>query len=141
MKKLIVLIIAMSSLSLYAHKIEGTLVLKGTIKTKINVNGVPTTCRVEVAKVKNYLKEDSFGNPAYRVLLNVSLDGGGFGEDARVRFSQKSWFYNIFKSGEESIVKDLEYASAEGGEIMIDNDGRIKSVKFSFQNQPINCTF
>ena len=104
MKKLIVLIIAMSSLSLYAHKIEGTLVLKGTIKTKINVNGVPTTCRVEVKKVKNYMKEDSFGNPAYRVLLDLSLDGGGFRDDARVRFSQKSWFYFISERPESKIV-------------------------------------
>lgn len=139
MKKLICLLMVLTSTQLMAHEIEGTLVLKGSLKTKITVNRIKTECKVKVHDVKNLMEEDSFGNPAYKIKLEISLSGRD--KDRRVKFDQKVWVNNLFKDGNGSIVKDLEYASPEGTKLFVNNQGRMKSVQFTYSGQTISCDF
>jgi hypothetical protein len=50
MNKLLSIILIAYSSAVFAHEIEGTLMLKGSLKTKIVVNGVKSTCRLKVEK-------------------------------------------------------------------------------------------
>lgn len=124
-----------------AHLIEGTQILKGSIKTKIVVNTVKTTCKVKVDKVKNLMQEDSFGNPAYNVKIDLSLDGDDLQRNLTVRYDKEVWFNNLFTSGNRSEVRDLEYAAADGSQMNIDSSGRIKSVSFPYNTRTITCAF
>jgi hypothetical protein len=139
MKKLICLLIALTSSHLPAHEIEGTLVLKGSLKAKIMVNNIKTDCKVKVDEVKNLMEEDSFGNPAYKIKLEISLNGRD--KDRKVKFDQKVWVNNLFEEGNGSIVKDLEYSSPEGTKLFVNHQGHMKSVQFIYSGQKISCAF
>lgn len=141
MKKIIIILAALVSLSSLARTIEGTLILKGAIKTKIVVNNLRTTCRVKIEKVKNLMLEDSFGNPAYNVRVNISLDGNNSEGTQTVKFNKKIWFNNLFKTSTGTEVRDLEYASADGAKMIIDTEGRLESVTFPTQYKTITCAF
>jgi len=141
MKHIIIGLVATLSLSAFAHEIEGTQMLKGSLKSKIVVNTVKTTCRVKVDKVKNLLLEDSFGNPAYNVKIAIELDGSDLERNLKVKYSKTSWFNNLFTEGNGTIVKDFDYVSPEGSEIKIDKDGRLKVAKFNYNGQNITCSF
>lgn len=141
MKTIIALLSTAFILSASAHNIEGTLVLKGTIKTKIMVNNLKTTCKVKVEKVKNLMLEDSFGNPAYNVRLDINLSGNDYERNLSVKFDRDFWVNNLFSTNSGSMVKDLEYASEEGTQMLINRQGRIKSVSFPFNGRQINCAF
>lgn len=129
------------SASSFAHTIEGTLILKGSIKTKIYVNSLKTTCKVKVEKVKNLMLEDSYGNPAYNVRVAISLSGRDYDRDLSVEYDRELWLNNLFSVGARTEVRDLEYASAEGTKMTIDRNGRIQNVTFPFQRQKITCSF
>lgn len=141
MKHLIIGLLAAFSLSAFAHNIEGTLILKGAIKTKIVVNTVKTTCKLKIEKVKNLLVEDSFGNPAYNVRANISLHGEDMERRLSVKMDKEVWFNNLFTVAAGTEVRDLEYAAADGSKMMIDSEGRIQSVSFNYNSRPINCAF
>lgn len=143
MKNLLILFVLLFSLSSKAHEIEGTLVLKGAIKTKIYVNMVKTTCRVKVDKVKNLLLEDSYGNPAYRVLVDLSLNGSDLERNRFVEYKRSVWLNNLFQlSSKNSEVRDLEYVSAENDvKMLIDRKGRIKQINYKALEQNITCNF
>lgn len=141
MKKIIIIAAALVSLSSFAHTIEGTLILKGAIKTKLVVNNLKTTCKVKVEKVKNLLVEDSFGNPAYNVRVDVSLDGNNSERTQTVKYDKEIWFNNLFKTSNGTEVRDLEYASADGARMIIDREGRLESVTFPSPYKTITCAF
>ena len=141
MKHLMIGLLAVFSLSAFSHNIEGTLILKGAIKSKIVVNTVKTTCKFKIEKVKNLLVEDSFGNPAYNVRTTISLDGEDMERRLSVKFDKEVWFNNLFTVAAGTEVRDLEYAAAEGSKMMIDSEGRVLSVSFLYNSRPINCAF
>jgi hypothetical protein len=126
-----------------AHKIDGTLVLKGTVKTKIVVNRVKSVCKLKVQEVKNLMQEDSFGNPAYDLRVDISLSGSDFDRGLKVKYDQDDIkLNNLFEEGSELVVKDLKYKSVDGTIFMnIDSNGRIRNVQFPYQLQKITCEF
>ncbi len=132
---LAILCLFISSLA-YSYEIEGTLILKGSLKTEIILQNKKTTCKVKVAEVKNLLEEDQFGNPGYKVKLNISLSGGDFLSPDRIKFDQTYLVTNKFESG----VKDLEY-SGSGVYLHIHKDGRLNQVKFPYKNNFVTCKF
>ena len=138
--KNIILLLALS-LTASAHMIEGTLMLKGAIKTKIVVNTVKTTCKVKIEKVRNLMQEDSLGNPAYIVRANISLDGSDFERSLSVKFDRDFMFDNLFTTATGTEVRDFDYKSPEGAAMKIDGEGRVKSVSFPTQYKLITCTF
>ncbi len=50
-------------------------VLKGSLKTKVVVNGISSTCKVKVDKIRNIMEEDAFGFPGYKVKIEARLEG------------------------------------------------------------------
>jgi len=142
MNKLLSIILIAYSSAVFAHEIEGTLMLKGSLKTKIVVNGVKSTCRLKVEKVKNLLEEDDFGNPAYQARVDISLDGNDMERGVRVKFDKELTVINLHQEGSVKKVKDLEYFStSEKVKIMIDQEGRLVSTTFAFGSQNITCVF
>lgn len=120
----------------YAHEIEGTLVLKGAIKTKIMLSGEKTICKVKIDKVKNLMKEDSFGNPAYLVLASVKLEG-----HPKIKVDRDYKFSNLFATQKGSEVRDFEYEAAPDAFMKIDREGRVLFVSFKLNTTPITCSF
>lgn len=142
MKKLIAATLATLALSVSAHTIQGTQVLKGSIKTKVFVNTVETVCKVKVDKVKNLKLEDSYGNPAYNVYIAIDLRGNDYERSLSVKFDKYVWINNLFDLGNNrSEVRDLDYAAVDGTKMKIDDQGRIKSVSFIYGKQTITCAF
>lgn len=140
--KYIILAAAMISTSAFAHTIIGTAVLKGSLKTKVFVNTVETTCRIKVEKIKNILSEDSYGNPGYAVRINVSLDGEDSKKKIKIKADRDVEMINMFQSGNEKIVKDFEYASEDGVLMTINEEGRLKSVSYPYSaSQTVVCKF
>jgi hypothetical protein len=135
MNYIIIGLLTLISFSSSAHDIEGTLMLKGSVKTKTLVNGEKISCKLKVEKVKNLLQEDTFGNPAYNVLVKIELDG------KTIKFDKKVYFNNLFKVKNQTEVRDFEYASENVGSIKINRDGRILSLSVSLNSQTINCAF
>jgi hypothetical protein len=106
------------------------------------VNGVKSTCRLKVEKVKNLLEEDDFGNPAYQARVDISLDGNDMERGVRVKFDKELTVINLHQEGSVKKVKDLEYFStSEKVKIMIDQEGRLVSTTFAFGSQNITCVF
>ena len=144
MKNIFLIILAtliVLSASSYAQVIEGTPVLKGTVKTKIIVNNVKTTCKVKVEKVKNLLQEDAYGNPGYKVRVDINLSGNDYERNLSVKFDQEYWLDNMFTDSSVLVVRDFDYKSPEGTKMNIDRNGRIKSVLFPFNGRTITCSF
>lgn len=142
MKTFFLSLFALASLSAMATEIQGTLMLKGTLKTKIVVNGVKTVCKFKVEKVKNLLEEDSFGNPGYQVKIQISLDGNDFERGVKVKLDKELTVINLHTVAEGKQVKDLDYFStAEKVKVTIDSEGRLLSTSFPFQTQTITCNF
>ena len=140
MKMILALALGTLSLASSAHLIVGTPVLKGTLKTKVNVKGIESTCKVKIDKIKNLMEEDSFGNPAYKIFVDVSLDGHDYNSGLSVRLNQSVVLTNLFQDGAGTIVKDYEYVS-EGYYLRISEDGRLKSLNIPFESRSITCSF
>lgn len=136
MKNILIALIAFSSLSVFAHEIEGTLPLKGTLKTEIRVNNIKTVCKMSIGKVKNLLEEDQFGNPAYKIEVGVSLSGGEIFSSKRVKFSQDLTMTNMFADG----VRDLEY-QGKGVLLKITDEGRFDSARINTPYGVVSCKF
>ena len=142
MKKILLAsMIVFSSLG-FAREFEGTMVLKGSLKSKVFINNVETTCRAKVEKVKNILEEDSFGNPGYTIKVNVSLDGNDDKRKIKIKMDQVANLTNFHKVGNKIQASDLNYADeVTGMSLDIDYEGRLKNVKVNYQGQRITCLF
>ena len=140
MKKLF-LAFALISSGAFAHEIQGTQVLEGSLKTKLFVNGVETTCKVKIEKVKNLMEEDSYGNPAYNILVSMSLSGNDYTRDLQVRYDKRTWMNNLFTAGSKTEVRDFDYASKDGSVLKINGAGRLVSVGIPYNNRTITCAF
>lgn len=127
------LVFVSTSAPVFSHTIQGTLVLKGRLKTD-RVDGSRQTCKIKIEEVKNLLLQDSFGNPAYKVLVAISVG----------KYQRTLWFNNLFQleSG-TSIVKDLEYHASNAPHTMsINSQGRIKNIKIKKNSSHyITCHF
>lgn len=124
-----------------AQSITGVPVLKGSLKTKISVRGTSTTCKVKVSKTRNLKEEDAFGNPGYRVILAVNLDGRDEKSETVVKFDQEFSLINFWQEGGKVVAKDFEYFSTDGALLTIKEDGRLRSLSFPFQGQKLTCAF
>jgi hypothetical protein len=126
----------------HAHDIQGTLVLKGSLKTKLMVNSVETICKVKVDNVRNLLIEDSFGNPAYVVDVELSLDGEDKKRKLKIKHQQKLPLTNIFQVNAGTQVNDLVYASSSGEVILeVKEDGRMNQIRFPYERKTLTCNF
>lgn len=136
------LLIALMS-SAFAHEIKGTQLLEGSLKTKMMVKGIKVTCAVEVEKVKNLMEEDSYGNPAYKTRIDMGIKGSDDKKKIKVEISKRNVILtNLFKVGDKTEVRDLEYASEDGHiKLNINEEGRIKSVSLPHEGETINCVF
>src|SRR4051794_12458088 len=99
MKASLAVLIALISLQASAHFIEGIRIRPGTVKTKLRINGVKTDCKVSVGDFKNLMEEDKFGNPAFKVPVEVEVDGGGVFSSSKIRFHSNFMMTNMFDDG------------------------------------------
>lgn len=138
MKKLIAALLSIFSLSASAYEITGVQMLEGSIKTQVRVGSIKTTCKVKVKKVKNLMREDQYGNPAYKVVMDVSLSGGSFMAESskKVRFDKEVTMDNLFPDG----VRDLEYKGG-GITLKITEEGRLSQVSIPMAYETIICNF
>ena len=142
MKKQLIVLLSLISVGAFANEIQGTLMLKGSLKTKITVNGVASVCRLKVEKVKNLLEEDSFGNPGYQARVQISLDGRDLERDIKVKLDKNITVINLHLEKGLRRIKDLEYISSEENiKLNIDSEGIIVSTIFPYQLQTITCNF
>jgi hypothetical protein len=141
MRNIIAILFMISALPAMANVVEGTLVLKGSLKTKIMVNGVKTTCKVRVEEVKNLLEEDYYGNPAYKIDIEVSLSGSDFARSLKVKLNKDYHMTNLFNENGRLMVKDLHYASQDGATLLIKRDGRLRELTVPYENKKVSCTF
>lgn len=141
MKALIILTLLLSAQSTFAHEIEGTQMLKGSRETKILVKDVKTKCSFDVEKVRNLMDQDSFGNPAYKVRVELELSGKDKKKKIEIKFKKEYQFTNLFKTATGTEVRDLEYASEDGARMKIDRSGRVSEVHFLFEGETISCLY
>jgi hypothetical protein len=142
MKKQLIIFLSLISVGAMANEIQGTLMLKGSLKTNIMVNGVKTVCKLKVEKVKNLLEEDSFGNPGYSARVQISLDGRDIERGIKVKLDKDLTVTNLHLEKNLRLVKDFDYFSAaENVKVTIDEEGRILTTSFPFQQQTIQCKF
>ncbi len=142
MKNSFIAFIALVSATAYSAPIEGTLMLKGSLKTKLVVNTVKSTCKLKVDKVTNLKVEDSFGNPGYQAKIEISLDGSDFERQITIKLKKELIVTNMHSAGETLQVKDLDYFNtAENVKLLITNKGRLSSVTFPYESQTITCKF
>ncbi len=141
MKTIILMLATLLSANAFSHEIKGTLILKGTAKTKINLNGMEVRCSVKVDEVKNNMIEDSYGNAAYRVWTNIELSGGS--AENRLSHKQDIRFTNIHPETNGTIVLDDSYRgeNVAAAQMRIDERGRIRSVSFPFNGRSVSCSF
>lgn len=125
----------------HAHEIKGTLILKGTAKTKVMVDGIESKCHVKVDEVKNTLTEDSFKNPAYRVWTKVELSGKA--GDVKIEHKTELRFTNLHADGDGTKVSDDSYVgeTEKRATMKIDEKGRIRTVVFPVGARLVTCTF
>ena len=125
----------------HAHEIKGTLILKGTAKTKVMVDGIESKCHVKVDEVKNTLTEDSFKNPAYRVWTKVELSGKA--GDIKIEHKAELRFTNLHADGAGTKVSDDSHLgeTEKRATMKIDEKGRIRAVVFPVGAKLVTCTF
>lgn len=142
MKKLTIAFLALMTSAAFAQEIQGTLMLKGSLKTKLTVNSVKTTCKLKVEKVKNILEEDKFGNPGYQARIQISLDGNDLERNIKVKLDKEMVVINMHTINGEKVVKDFDYFNEdEKVKVLIDSEGRLVSTTFPYQTQTITCKF
>jgi hypothetical protein len=135
MKIVIFILLAGLSTNVLSHTIKGTMVLKGSLKTKVFIKNKETSCRIKIEKVKNLLEEDSFGNPAYKVRAQIGLES--------INLEKDIWLNNLFNIDKDrSEVRDFEYHSEDNSiKMKIDDEGRIKTVLVRYKDKDISCFF
>ncbi|MBY0516748.1 MAG: hypothetical protein K2P81_07565 [Bacteriovoracaceae bacterium] len=137
------LILAFTPVLCFANEIQGTMMLKGTAKTKIIINGIEAKCSVKVDEVKNTMTEDSFGNPAYRVWTKIEVSGSNSDRTVKIDQSNSVRFTNLHKTAEGTQVDDFKYVSEDNSRstLMINEKGRITSAEFPVGAKLVRCNF
>lgn len=125
----------------FAQSITGVPVLKGALKTKTMVRGTSTNCKVKIDKIRNMKEEDSFGNPGYKVIVEVDLDGKNDKQETVVRYGKEFTLTNFWPENGQVVAKDFDYYSDDGAFLTIKADGRLKSFSLNLDNQKITCSF
>lgn len=142
MKLLLLTLLTVLTVAAAAQEIKGTLMLKGTVKTKVIVNSVSSVCKLKVMKVKNYLNEDDFGNPAYEAQIQITLDGSDSEKNIKIKLNKELPIVNVHTVQTMRVVKDLDYFNKpEKVTVTIDEKGNLKSTTFPYQSQTITCNF
>lgn len=142
MKNQLSLILLLISFGASATEIQGTLMLRGTVKTNVTINSVKSVCKLKVEKVKNLLQEDSFGNPGYQAKIVISLNGRDLERNLKVKFDKELTIVNLHLEKSVRRVKDFDYASIEEAvTVTIDEEGRIVNTTFPYQQQTVKCNF
>ncbi len=142
MKNLIIAFLSLFSISAMAKEVEGTLMLKGALKTKVVVNGVTSVCKLKIDKVKNILDEDDFGNPGYQVKIEIELDGRDMERGIKIKLDKKLTVINMHVDNGVRQVKDLDYFSTEEKiTVTIDKEGRLVSTSFPYAQKIVKCSF
>jgi hypothetical protein len=142
MKNFIIVFLSLVSISALAAEVEGTLMLKGALKSKVVVNGVSSVCKLKIDKVKNLLEEDDFGNPGYQVQIEIELDGRDIERKIKIKLDKKLTVINMHTANGVRQVKDLDYFStAEKVTVTIDKEGRLVSTSFPYSQQIVKCSF
>ena len=142
MKKKFILALCLFSVASMASEVQGTLMLKGSLKSKVLVNGVMAVCKLKVDKVKNLLEEDSLGYPGYQARIQINLDGSDFERGIKVKLNKDLTITNMHVQNGVKQVKDLEYfSSADKVTVTISSEGRLVSASFPFEQQTIKCNF
>lgn len=125
----------------FAQTITGVPVLKGSLKTKVMVRGVSSTCKVKVSKIRNIKEEDSFGYPGYRVNLEADVEGRNSDQERVVNYHREFTLTNFWEEDGKVVARDFEYFSEDGALLTIKEDGRLKSFSFPVENGQITCSF
>jgi hypothetical protein len=137
----IFMIAALFLTTAFAQKITGVSVLKGSLKTKVVVNGISSTCKVKVDKIRNLMEEDAYGFPGYKVKIEARLEGKNKQQEPVVQIDQVFHLTNFWYENGKVVAKDLQYFSTDGALLTIKHDGRLKSLSFPYNNQKITCSF
>lgn len=125
----------------FAQTITGIPVLKGSLKTKILVRSIQTTCRVKVIKIRNLMEEDAFGNPGYRLRVEANLEGKNDKQETVVKFDKEFALTNFWAVNGQTVAKDLDYTSTDGAYLRIKPDGRLQTFSFQYGGEKITCSF
>lgn len=151
----------------HAHVIQGTMPRYGKVKGSTIIRGVEVKCEVEIngpamlgiggkGDVRNLLKEDQFGNPAYKVIATVKLKSKEK-DLVPVDFDEKITFSNLHPQG----VSDSDYATlipeapaptpqrpnpvapkaGTPARFSIDGQGNIIGVSVRTNIGPVSCSF
>jgi hypothetical protein len=141
MKYLLIALSLVSTASM-AHTITGQMVLKGTAKTKVMIQGSEARCNVKIDEIKNNLVEDSFGNPAYYVWTKIDLTSS-LSATTPIKYKLDVRFTNIHKTTDGRIVRDDLYVGEDvpRARMTVNEKGRIKQVVFPIGAETITCNF
>jgi hypothetical protein len=134
-------IAALMTSTAFAQTITGVPVLKGSLKTKVMVRGINTTCKVKVERIRNLKEEDSFQNPGYKVTIDTDLDGRNSDGEKVIRFGKQFVLTNLWPENGQIVAKDFEYFSEDGAVLTIKPDGRMRTFTIPLDNQKITCSF
>ena len=125
-----------------AHMIVGTPMKEETLKTEIYVNTVKSTCKVKIDKVFNLKEEDSYGNPAYKIWVNVNLQGNDVERKLKVKYKWNFSVTNLYTvANDRTEVRDYEYFSPEGLSLKMGTNGRLTQATFVYNKQNVTCSF
>lgn len=121
--------------SVSAHTIKGTMILKGQLKTSVQVGDKKETCKVKIEKVANLKYQDAFGNPGYTVKVQGDIGG-------KADLSKDFTFINIFGAGDKTETRDLEYFSNDNASMIINEEGRLVKITLPTKKLGlITCVF
>jgi hypothetical protein len=140
--KHLLIALALISTNALAHTITGQMVLKGTAKTKVMIQGSEVKCNIKIDEIKNNLIEDSFGNPAYRVWTKIDL-ASSFSATTPIKYKLDVRFTNIHQTTQGRIVRDDLYVGEDvpRARMTVNEKGRIKQVVFPIGAEIITCNF
>lgn len=150
-----------------AHTIQGTPVKAGEVKSSGMLRGVEVKCSMKIdgkgllgiggqGGVRNLLKEDQFGNPAYKVTATVKLKSKDK-ELLPLDFEEKITFTNLHAEGVsdelyETIVPEAPAPTAQRpnpvaprrgtlSRFVIDSAGNITGLSVATSLGSVNCRF
>lgn len=140
--KHLLIALALVTTAAQAHTITGQMVLKGTAKTKIMIQGSEAKCNVKIDEIKNNLIEDSFGNPAYHVWTKIEL-ASSLSATTPINYKLDVRFTNIHKTADGKMVRDDLYVGEDvpRARMTVNEKGRIKQVVFPVGADTITCNF
>jgi hypothetical protein len=136
MKFIFLTLIYIFSAQAFAHEIVGTPVLEGSLKTQTLVDGLKVSCRIKIDDVKNLMKEDKFGNPAYKLSIAAFFVEMSFLSGRVFRYERKAELTNMFSDG----VRDFEY-QGDNWKMFIKPDGRLEKVVVPHPRRELVCLF